>query len=1389
MPSPIEQYRNLPVDEQRIVQVLSVIFEPVNQGSLLQVLDRLGWMDGGGAPLKERMDKPLRIKLLGLGVLEARGNRYFCNASAGEAATLDLARSGELEAVGGAAEAILPADTTLRGMNQLNEAGRDYRMQRVMRLGLYKNDFPGTMRAIGVRQGVDYLLLTPFYYDNLVKSFNRASEFHRWDGMDPRFRFMIFYPAFENNAVTQEDPDQAKAEAFVKGFSEAAKQHPKPALMLADLCLPRRMLSPLEEILAAHKDLLKTDFLGAAALLRGDLDQALEYFDQALALQKKNIRKRTNLYVPGFQGVLYAQALLCKGRNADAERQLKLLAKEVDEPWLEVFINQLNEVLEIRAEGRPMEFAYALNSLVNDYNPWFSLFRLMFCRWLGHAPSELEVQRLLKHYEAAKEKGFAGYCLDAGALLRALGKKVEAEAPSPELGRPLCELFKPEPAWERTLKALQGLAPGRSFDGKAPPPSNDRRLAWMLSEPYSQLRVEPREQKIGKNGKWTKGRPVALKRLRENQEEFDYLSDHDLRVCARISEDSYSSGWGGRYIHIEYRLPAEAALPALVGHPHVYWQDRPGRPLEVEERAVRLEVREAGKELEIRMQPPRGDADRLVHGLEGDKLWFTGFTAEQTRVADRLGGDGVLKVPAAAKERVLETLGAIAPLITVHSEIGGGNVEAEEIPAENRLLVRLQPQQGGLHLELQARPLGEHGPLMRPGEGARTLFAERDGKPVQAKRDLDAEAANADKVAAACPQLTAETGWACDLDDLETALEAVQQLQTLDDAAVLEWPQNKPLRLSRELAAGAMQMGISRQRDWFGLSGQLELEDGRVLEMERLLALLEGSPGRFISLGENEFLTLTKDLHHRLEQLRAVQDRGRIHPLAAGLVDEVTDGMQVTTAKPWHDQLKRIQEAQALRPEVPSTLQAELRDYQREGFEWLARLAHWGAGACLADDMGLGKTIQALALLLTRAPQGPALVLAPTSVCNNWFEEAQRFAPTLNPILFGASDRQAVLDQAGPFDLIICTYGLVQIEAERLGQVEWETIVADEAQAIKNPQAKRTKAVASLPGKFRMITTGTPIENHLGELWSLFRFINPGLLGSLERFNQRFANPIEGRNDAQARQRLQRLIRPFILRRLKTEVLDSLPPRTEITIHVEPSDQEKAFYEALRRKALEHIETLEQGPGQRRMQVLAEIMRLRRACCHPRLVLPESGIEGSKLEVFLETVDELLENRHKALVFSQFVDHLSLIREALDAKGIYYQYLDGSTPAAKRKKAVNAFQAGEGDLFLISLKAGGSGLNLTAADYVIHLDPWWNPAVEDQASDRAHRIGQQRPVTIYRLVTKGTIEDKIVDLHRQKRDLADSLLEGAEGAGKLSVDEMMSLLREDEEDEPPGART
>jgi len=581
-----------------------------------------------------------------------------------------------------------------------------------------------------------------------------------------------------------------------------------------------------------------------------------------------------------------------------------------------------------------------------------------------------------------------------------------------------------------------------------------------------------------------------------------------------------------------------------------------------------------------------------------------------------------------------------------------------------------------------------------------------------------------------------------------------------------------------------------------------------------------------VALAEGDFLALGDTLRQQLADLAALaQPHGqgqkqvqRLSNLAALAWEGSGHGLALDGDAAWRKRSQAWANAQQQVFELPATLAADLRDYQLDGYRWLMRLAASGFGAVLADDMGLGKTVQTLALLLQRASGGPALVVAPTSVCGNWLLETARFAPGLAVELYGDvlggdeaedefSDAPAAADDGavpadntrraarrrqvralGPGQVLVCSYALLQIDADILAAAQWHSIVLDEAQAIKNPATRRAKAALSLQGDFKLALTGTPIENRLGELWSIMGFANPGLLGSAEQFAKNFAGPIERDPDpqvkAQSARRLRRLLSPFLKRRTKAEVLNDLPPRTEIVHEVLPGAKERALLEALRQQAEASVAqafAAHAGSGNREGQnqfhVLAALTRLRRAACDPRLVAPELGLIGAKVLEFERLAVELVAGRHKALVFSQFTDFLALLRERLELAGLSHQYLDGSTPAAERSKRIAAFQAGQGDLFLISLKAGGFGLNLTMADYVIIADPWWNPASEEQASARAHRIGQQRPVTVYRLVTQGSIEEKIVRLHRSKRDLAEGILSGEDAGAPLDAAQLLQLLK------------
>jgi superfamily II DNA or RNA helicase len=449
---------------------------------------------------------------------------------------------------------------------------------------------------------------------------------------------------------------------------------------------------------------------------------------------------------------------------------------------------------------------------------------------------------------------------------------------------------------------------------------------------------------------------------------------------------------------------------------------------------------------------------------------------------------------------------------------------------------------------------------------------------------------------------------------------------------------------------------------------------------------------------------------------------------------------------------------------LPADLTAQLRDYQREGVDWLTFLSGAGMGAMLADDMGLGKTLQALCALGT-----PTLVVAPASVLHNWAAEITRFRPMLRAATYHGPGR--ALDPGA--DVTLTTYAILRSDVERLEQVQWDTVILDEAQNIKNAESQVAQAAFRLPARFRMTLTGTPVENRLEELWSQFHFLNKGLLGGRRDFQERYARPISD-GDARVVEHLRTRIRPFTMRRLKREVARELPPRTDVVLRCELDEQERNVYDAVRAATqAEVVQQLQAGGSV--IAALEALLRLRQACCHAALLPGRTANDSSKLRLLMDTLDKALAEGHKALIFSQWTSLLDLVEPHLNSAGIVFTRLDGST--RDRGEVVARFQDPAGPpVMLVSLKAGGTGLNLTEADNVFLLDPWWNPAVEEQAADRAHRIGQVRPVLVQRLVATDTVEERMLLLQDKKRALAEAAMSGATGSGGLTREDLLGLL-------------
>ena len=1169
------------------------------------------------------------------------------------------------------------------------------------------------------------------------------------------------------------------------------------------------------------------------SLAEGDWEAGAARFEAAWKQGAAEVGRRKNLVSPSL-GWIYVMALLAqplpaawsKARKfAAAEAGGKTSAKRDADPfgvwavWLAAIDQRLGDAP--KAHEQFCLRRHERSGLLSMH----LLHHLLLAAWLRvdvKAPLDLR-EHALALSQQFESTGMAW----SARLVRRATASLLGEPPADADAGAAFFIGQAQDSWREALASIVALGEGAAGPVRARDGALQDRLIWLVRAGGDGRidTLEPWEQKAGVRG-LGKAKPVSLATLIKRKD----LTTHDAAVLRGVEREDF----GNRPV-----LDIATAAPALVGHPCVAWVRDPAQFIEISESLPALEIMTQGEHITFRLLdpvrsspkdeaqdellPPRWRLQRarlrntLLLADGNTRARLVRLSPAQLRVGELVSQGW--KVPVAARAELDAALRVLAAHFQVASDAEAGH----EVEPSRLLRAELTPHGSGLSMSLLAAPFGEFGPRLAPGSGRERVTTVHQGATLSTRRDLAHEREGVQALLNELDFLDDSThDWS--LDEPEQALAAVEGLSRLGASIVTEWPKGKPMRV-RAVTDAAVKLQATSKGDWLELEGELQLDSGEVLRLRQLLDLARASRSRFVALGDGDFLALSDALRQQLADLAALaqthKQGQRLSSVAALAWQASGHGLTLEGDAAWRERSVAWAQAQEQVFEVPASLGAELRDYQLEGYRWLMRLSASGFGAVLADDMGLGKTVQTLAMLLQRAAGGPALVVAPTSVCGNWLLEVARFAPGLRVELYGdvlggdgvedelsdapapELEAEAAPDNArraarrrqvralGPGQVLVCSYALLQIDADILAAPAWHSVVLDEAQAIKNPATRRAKAALKLQSNFRLALTGTPIENRLGELWSIMGFCNPGLLGSAEQFAQRFAGPIERETDphvkAQASRRLRRLLSPFLLRRTKAEVLTDLPPRTEIVHEVVPGPKERALLEALRQQAETSVaqaisanaQTGGAKEGQNQFHVLAALTRLRRAACDPRLVAPELGIVGAKVQEFERLAVELVAGRHKALVFSQFTDFLHLLRARLDLAGLSYQYLDGSTPAAERSKRVAAFQAGEGDLFLISLKAGGFGLNLTVADYVIIADPWWNPAAEEQASARAHRIGQLRPVTVYRLVTQGSIEEKIVRLHRSKRDLAEGILSGQDTAAPVDAGQLMELLKAD----------
>ena len=952
-----------------------------------------------------------------------------------------------------------------------------------------------------------------------------------------------------------------------------------------------------------------------------------------------------------------------------------------------------------------------------------------------------------------------------------------------------------KPLWEEALDSLMvPLTNSRQALDNSSEPQKERML--YVIEPFREgYKIHPHRQKILKSGRWGKPTSASIKTFIEQG--YPFLDAVDKRICDRlqtvIKGQYYYSYFDSLLEHLENYLPF------LTGTDKVLFRAR-GRktfqPVDVSKARAYLNIEHHNKRWIFSsnvLLDKKGTAVPSPCVIAENPTSYvvielTEYEQKAYSTLLRLGS-----MPEEAEESLRRFIATVSNHLEIHSDLIEGGSTLEKLDGDPTIVLRVAPKKGEFTLECCVQPLQGGKLRFFPGQGKSTIFDQKEGTRYQIERNLLIEDVSLHDLNTFTEEhLTLSLSAEPQTIALEDVLVLMDFVGRFPEVYAIEWQDGAKLNIKQPANADTYSMGLRTKQNWFEVEGALQLDEQTILSAAELLRMMQANlvGKRFIRLNKTEFIALNERLAkqlNRVQQLAHIQRNNVLIPrYEISLLGELMANPETILREDQgvRELLHKIDQAATMPIPVPQGLQATLRDYQEEGFKWMMRLAEWGAGACLADDMGLGKTVQTIAVLLAKANVGPSLVVAPASVVYNWQNEIQRFAPLLHVhVLYEADNRKKCIQSLGAYDVLLTTYGLLVREEKMLTNKAWNIVCLDEAHTIKNRATKMSQAAMCLRAEMRIALTGTPLQNYLSELWNLFQFINPGLLGSFESFSHDFITPIESESNKERQKLLRKILQPFLLRRTKAEVIDELPDKTEITHRIELSPDERVAYEALRIEAQQQVEQASKVD----MNVLASITRLRQAACSLELVQNGSSLSsdgGSKLADFAELIGQIVTGGNRVLVFSQFTSFLQMAMNAINSETVKPSnpqtfkllYLDGSTPLNKRKQLVEAFQRGEAQVFFISLKAGGLGLNLTAANYVIHLDPWWNPAIEQQATDRAYRIGQKQNVTVYHLIAADTIEEKILRLHKTKRDLADALLQDQNTTHALTLSDLKELL-------------
>ena len=926
-----------------------------------------------------------------------------------------------------------------------------------------------------------------------------------------------------------------------------------------------------------------------------------------------------------------------------------------------------------------------------------------------------------------------------------------------------------EENWTSTINDLELLL---KIPGQATNPRLRSRVKFIF---YDNSILGLREQKLQPDGSWGEEKLLSYSQYIEGG--YSFMDENDEKIALALKDFNRNRE------HALYRNEAEAVMPFLIGSDRVYG---PHGQLEITAEkprvCFRLHIDRIIAETNVDVDKEGKVFPCKVAADEAGNCRVISPNPQQRRIMEL-----ILKspdLPIAAAESLADLGEKMRDIIDVDTSALQNLKQAPTLQGTGRIIVQIKPAstRNSFGIEWQALPADAGEVRFSPGEGASEYMeADEGGKPYRVLRDLQHELDNLNDLTDFITQGPIYNNYnnqKLEIHETENLLPLLEFLHDRPDDYTMEWPEGSEIKFKGKAGASCWEIGLQTDIQWFGVEGNVNV-GGAQIPLKQVLEEGDFSEGasEFVRIGEKEYIRISKAIQRQLVALQGLMGGGtmQVSKYQVGKLAEILGmgGLPITQNSEYQAQVQRMQEAYEMEPEVPAGLNATLREYQLDGYRWMYRLSHWGAGGCLADDMGLGKTVQTIAFMLSQADKGPSLVIAPTSVVPNWENELKKFAPGLRPfIINNIRERAMAVRQTSPGDVVIASYGVLTNSTEALLERDWNVICLDEAHQIKNRWTRVSHAAMELKGASRIILTGTPVQNSLNDLWNLFQFINPGMLGKFDHFREKYFS----KDEAEAAKRLESLktlTQPFILRRTKDQVLGELPKKIEIDFMVTMSPAEMESYEKMRTY---YESEFAMGGGTADFSVFEGLTKLRLACCSQELQNAQWAGGSSKLGELKYLLQHIYNDKSHILIFSQFTSFLGLAKKTLKDIGIPYLYLDGATPLEQRAELVQKFQSGECQMLLISLKAGGLGLNLTAANYVILLDPWWNPSIEDQAIDRAYRIGQTQDVTVIRMLAEHTIEQKIVTLQDCKRNISDRILQGTGTSNTLTYEEIMEMV-------------